>query len=343
MLSPVSVALMGGTGTGKTTFVNLVGRAQFLVGHGLESCTNRIQSHQFDFEGHPVTLLDVPGFDDTNQSDVDILKIIADFLFNEYQKGRCLSGIMYFHRISDNRLTGSAARNFNMFQKLCGTDAFVNVAIVTTRWDEEDEDIAKERLEKLKTKLSVVDGGAQIFRHDRSYTSASDILRNFVGMTPKPLLIQREMADEGKQLSQTSAGQQLEHEILQLLEQHQREMASLLEDMATSRDASSLKELEDDCQALRDLISYRQAEVDRLAGTSRREVVEVHGSTDSNTSASAQISPRERHGRILRPTGEGEIWTLERWLLGLRWIQWEKGASRVVTLRKMPNADLIGN
>ncbi|KAF7351680.1 Nucleoside triphosphate hydrolase protein [Mycena sanguinolenta] len=61
---------------------------------------------------------------------------------------------MYFHRISDNRLTGVAAPNFNMFQKLCGEDALANVAIVITRWDEEDEDVANARLETVKTKLA---------------------------------------------------------------------------------------------------------------------------------------------------------------------------------------------
>ncbi|KAF7351667.1 P-loop containing nucleoside triphosphate hydrolase protein [Mycena sanguinolenta] len=161
-------------------FVNLVGRARFLVRHDLDSCTDRIQTHQFKFDGHPVTLIDVPGFDDTNKSDVDILTIIADFLVDEHQKGRCL--------------TGTAAPNFNMFQKLCGEDALANVAIVTTWWDEEDEDVANARLEKLKTKMSVVAGGAQVFRHDRSYPSACNILRYLVGMSPKPLPIQREMA-----------------------------------------------------------------------------------------------------------------------------------------------------
>ncbi|KAF7351669.1 hypothetical protein MSAN_01599700 [Mycena sanguinolenta] len=314
MASPVLVALMGETGTGKTTFVNLVGRARFLVGHDLESCMDRIQTHQFKFDGHPVTPIDVPGFYDTNKIDAETLKII---LVDESQKGRCLSGIMCFQRISDNGLTGAA--NFNMFQKLCDEDALANVGIVTTRWDEEDEDVANARLEQLKTKLSVIAGGAQIFRHDRSYTSACNILCYFVGMSPKPLLIQREMAQERKQLSQTSAGQQLEREILELLEQHQREMAGLLEEIATSQDASSLKELEDDCQVLRDLISHRQAEVNKLAGTSRRDVAQIHSSIDSSASAPTQKS-RERDERA-KGAGGGEIWTL-RWCLGLRWIQW---------------------
>jgi hypothetical protein len=61
-------------------FVNLAGSSQLLVGNGLESCTNHVQSHQFDLDDHHVTLIDMPGFDDTNKSDTDILTMIADFL-----------------------------------------------------------------------------------------------------------------------------------------------------------------------------------------------------------------------------------------------------------------------
>ena len=63
-----------------TQFINLVGRSEFLVGDGLESCTDRIQQHQFAFEDHDVVLIDIPGFDDSNKSDAEIVKMIADFL-----------------------------------------------------------------------------------------------------------------------------------------------------------------------------------------------------------------------------------------------------------------------
>ncbi|KAJ4485384.1 hypothetical protein J3R30DRAFT_3439108 [Lentinula aciculospora] len=107
----ISIAIMGGTGTGKTTFTSLVGGSKFLVGDGLESCTKYIQTQNFTFNDRNVTLIDVPGFDDTNQSDADILKMIADFLASEYKANRRLSGIMYLHRISDVRMGGASKRN----------------------------------------------------------------------------------------------------------------------------------------------------------------------------------------------------------------------------------------
>ncbi|KAJ7443403.1 P-loop containing nucleoside triphosphate hydrolase protein, partial [Mycena galericulata] len=232
-------SLMGGTGTGKTTFANLVGRSKHLVGDGLESCTQNVQSHEFNFERYRVKLIDVPGFDDTSKSDADILKMIADFLLAEYKAGRSLSGIIYVHRISDVRMGGASRRNFTMFKKLCGEDAFANVAIVTTRWDLEETAVAEARLAQLQASSqlfkSVLDGGASIHRHNRGYESACDILRHLVGKVPKPLLIQSEMAG-GKEVSETAAGQELQREILEQVEKHEREMSELLEEMAQSRD-----------------------------------------------------------------------------------------------------------
>jgi hypothetical protein len=39
-----------------------------------------VQPHLFNLDGYDVTLVDLPGFDDTNKSDSDVLGIIADSL-----------------------------------------------------------------------------------------------------------------------------------------------------------------------------------------------------------------------------------------------------------------------
>ncbi|KAJ3811300.1 P-loop containing nucleoside triphosphate hydrolase protein, partial [Lentinula lateritia] len=227
--------IMGGTGTGKTAFTNLISDSRFKIGNGLESCTKHIQTIDFTFNNHIVTLIDVPGFDDTNKSDADILKMIADFLASEYKAGRRLSGIMYLHRISDVRMGGASKRNFSMFEKLCGQDAFSNVAIVTTRWDQEEEAVAKARLEELKTKPQlykpILDGGGAIFRHDRTQESASAILSHLIAKTATPLLIQREMVEESRGISETTAGMELQQEILRQVKKHQQEMDELLEEL----------------------------------------------------------------------------------------------------------------
>lgn len=51
------------------------------VGGRLTSCTDDVQlADVFTLDGREVILIDTPGFDDTNKSDTDVLKLIAAFL-----------------------------------------------------------------------------------------------------------------------------------------------------------------------------------------------------------------------------------------------------------------------
>lgn len=51
------------------------------IGVNLASCTTEVQlADEFTLDRRPVILIDTPGFDDTNKSDTDILKLIAAFL-----------------------------------------------------------------------------------------------------------------------------------------------------------------------------------------------------------------------------------------------------------------------
>lgn len=71
---------MGVTGSGETTFTNLITNARLKVGHGLGSCTTEIQLAGLKLDGKDVVLIDTPGFDDTDRSQGDVLNQIATFL-----------------------------------------------------------------------------------------------------------------------------------------------------------------------------------------------------------------------------------------------------------------------
>jgi len=59
----------------------MASRSNLCVGGGLKSCTAEVQlADGFILDGQKVILIDTPGFDDTNKSDTDILKLIAAFL-----------------------------------------------------------------------------------------------------------------------------------------------------------------------------------------------------------------------------------------------------------------------
>ena len=68
---------------GPIQFVNLAGGSNFQVGDDLESCTDRVQPYRFTLDDYDVTLVDLPGFDDTNKSDSDLLIMIANYLSAE--------------------------------------------------------------------------------------------------------------------------------------------------------------------------------------------------------------------------------------------------------------------
>ena len=122
-----------------------------------------------------------------------------------------LSGLLFLHRISDNRMTGTSLRNTNMFKKVCGTGALQNVILVTTMWDGVDNAAGTEREEELRTTFwqSMISSGSRMARfQDFTSRSAWDILDQLPGVK-YPLQLQREMVDEGKPLIRTAAGSSL--------------------------------------------------------------------------------------------------------------------------------------
>ena len=94
---------MGPSGSGKSTvrtsrytlvplsptyrlikFINTVAKnSNIAVGHGLESCTSHISTVRLSFPeriASDIVFVDTPGFDHTNKTETDVLKMVADWL-----------------------------------------------------------------------------------------------------------------------------------------------------------------------------------------------------------------------------------------------------------------------
>ncbi|CAA7269626.1 unnamed protein product [Cyclocybe aegerita] len=263
--SDVAIAVMGATGSGKTTFINLASGSSLRVGRGLMSCTNVVQvAEPFGLEGRTVTLIDTPGFDDTTKSDADILRMIGLFLATTYENGKKLAGVIYIHRISDFRMGGISTRNFRMFRELCGESTLENVVIVTNMWGEVSREIGEAREAELASRdvffQPVLQKGAQLLRHENTEESAHLILRHIIDNHPLSLQIQRELVDEHKDISQTAAGAELNKELMRLMEKHKKEMRELQEDLEEAirtKDEETKRELEIETKKL-------QAEMNRV-------------------------------------------------------------------------------
>ncbi|KAI5986172.1 hypothetical protein EDD15DRAFT_2389973 [Pisolithus albus] len=236
---------MGATGTGKSTFVNLASGSKLPVGRGLQSCTSDVMtSKPFILNGNIVTLIDTPGFDDTNRSDTEILRSIAAYLSNTYEQGAKLAGIIYMHRISDTRVGGTSSRNFRIFRELCGETTLRNVLIVSPELGEERE---RELASSSKFFKPILDKGARMLRHTNTRESAHAILRHLVNAQAHTLQIQHELVNEQRDLAHTSAGVELGRLLKDQAERHEEELKEVrreMEEAMRAKDEESRKELQ---------------------------------------------------------------------------------------------------
>ncbi|KAF8805168.1 hypothetical protein BYT27DRAFT_7192832 [Phlegmacium glaucopus] len=225
-LSPddIIIAVMGPTGSGKSTFINIITDFEIGVGHNLESCTNEVNNVRIsmpELAYGDLVFVDTPGFDDTNKSDVDILKMVADWLKSTYAKNILLSGLLYFHRITDNRMAGTPLKNLRMFEELCGKNSFQNVILATTMWDDIDNATGAAREEELKSKYwrAMLDRNSTTGRFLRTRESAFALIDPLIDAanTRSSVLLQQEMVDMRKKLPATSAGQKLFSEMEHLV------------------------------------------------------------------------------------------------------------------------------
>ncbi|KAL0566229.1 hypothetical protein V5O48_015789 [Marasmius crinis-equi] len=256
---PLLIGVMGLTGSGKSQFINTaISTENRSTGHESDMNPAKVEvSPSFVIGGQEVILIDTPGFDDPVRSDTEVFEEIAVCLAESYRDDHRLSGIIYLHRISDNRVGGTAVKDFDMFRKLCGDDALKNAVIATTRWDEVPGTVAEERERELRTNEAffkpALDRGARLLRYYNSHESACEILKTVLANTPLPLLVQTEVVDQTRELMNTTAGE--------LVSKHQS-------DMEEKRDIEEF-----DC--IEDVASY-QADTGDLAGSDTKKLPESY-------------------------------------------------------------------
>lgn len=212
----IFIAVMGMTGAGKSSFIEHCTKPpERLSSDGLFSCTSRVSIHTTVIGGHTVHLLDTPGFNDSRQSDSKVLQELAYWLTAAYERDIRLSGIIYLHCITNNRLPGTAVRALNVFKKMCGTEAFKGVILATTMWDMVSmEDLAKaeKRHEDFYEKIrsDIIERGGKLVRLSAVEIDAVKILHHIVQKNRRLTLeFQRQLVDENRLMYETEAGQLL--------------------------------------------------------------------------------------------------------------------------------------
>ncbi|KAF4462061.1 hypothetical protein FALBO_11137 [Fusarium albosuccineum] len=301
--SDVFIAVMGVTGSGKSSFISACSGRPVKIGHELESCTSTVDVYPCNFlPGRTVYLIDTPGFDDTEKTDTDVLREIAAWLADSYKNKILLHGIIYLHRITDVRMQGSAKSNLTLFQKLCGDDAFERVILATTMWDAVDMDVAFRREEELMEKDDfwgwMVKKGSAVHRHryekGQEATSAERIVSQLVKhTTPVAISLQKQLVDDRMTLDQTSAGQELQSELLKERKMWDKKLKQVEENMKTAMDAETKRIMNEERDkytkmiekanqktadlsiTFENLIAQRDERISRMEGELRRHRTEI--------------------------------------------------------------------
>ena len=98
-----------------------------------------------------------------------------------YSREIGLAGLLYFHRISDNRMSGTPLRNLINFQRLCEHE-LDRVILTTTMWDEVDEATGTTRENELKEEYwaPLIGCGSSVKRFLNNRQSGVDILQPII-------------------------------------------------------------------------------------------------------------------------------------------------------------------
>jgi GTP-binding protein EngB required for normal cell division len=255
------IAVFGMTGTGKSSFIRKLTGTEVKVGHGLHSCrshvlqgapvlktfigwslmmvgTSEIQEVPCRIGARDVTLVDTPGFGDTERSEAEILQMTTSWMMARYEENTYLTGVIYLHRISDPRMTESSFRNLRMLRNLCGTKNLSHVILATTMWDKVSEAEGARREAELIAEAKwwgdMRKQGAIVRRYDNTKKGATAVVNSLRRTSPFLLEFQRELGIEKKDLIDTAAGKTVLERLEDLQRQHQEDLRQVKEEIRFS-------------------------------------------------------------------------------------------------------------
>ena len=256
--------------------------------------TADVAPYKFKHEEYEITLIDTPGFNDTYRSETEVLRDIADWLEYTYRipPHIKLTGIIYLQALTDRKMYGSSVRNLKMFRDLCGEKPLENVLLATTGWGVAEKagqmSQAVDKVDELRRDPDfwkpMIRRGATMARFEDSRDSALQMIMSLVGKNPTVLQIQEELVDEGKNLSETAAGNTVNEELKRLQEKYKKELAKVQEEMQealAARDEEMQDMLKDFQRRLERLLEENRQAQDLLHYERRNEARRMQNDMDS--------------------------------------------------------------
>ena len=116
-----------------------------------------------------------------------------------------------------------------MFRGLCGAEAFKNVVVLTTFWDQVSMSEGIRRETQLKSNFfqDLVTGEACFMRHDHKVESTLPVLKHISTLAPTITQIQRDIREKGNSLEDTTAGSVLRGKAEIIIAKYREEVADL--------------------------------------------------------------------------------------------------------------------
>jgi hypothetical protein len=196
---------------------------------------------------------------------------------SSYKKNIRLDGIIYLHRISDNRVSGSTLQNLRMFTKVCGDDAIKNVILATTMWTKVERDVGKRREKELKERYwaGLLNSGARAMPFGDSFQSSWQIIDQIAdpeGVQRKcqALLLQEELVIHGRPLNETEAGKVLCSKLQQLLTEQRETLRQLRDEAKAVPNQMLAQELGLQCDAMQTAIKSTCDQLEKMKIPLRR-------------------------------------------------------------------------
>lgn len=216
---------------------------------------------------------------------MEVLEEVSSWLAQSYKSRKLLSGIIYLHPITSNRMRGSALKNLDVFANLVGPASFQNILLVTTMWDLlPDPSVGESREEELCEHYwkGLIEKGSITARSSGDRRSALAIMKRIafdqrMGSTSSaPLAIQKEIVDEHRALDETSAGEVLVRRLDRLERQYREQLSQLRRQADEERN-----EMEEERNRMQNEINALREEQLRLKGQPAQHQQYEH---DQNTS-----------------------------------------------------------
>lgn len=221
-----------------------------------------------------ITVVDTPGFDDTSRSHGEILAEISQFLAAQYALGIPLRGVLYLHKITDNKMTGSSLTYLNLLQSLVGDEALENLVLVTSMWNLiRDEN----RGQAVKREQDLIDNywapmqkkGSYVTKFDGTTESAFSLVYRLAGKESVVLEVQRQIMDQDQSVLDTSAGTDLARTLENDIETYQlkaKKVEAQLQDelRAQPRNKERMRRLQDEKAQVEKLIRLMTESIDRM-------------------------------------------------------------------------------